>query len=393
MYQLSRTQPTTSAQKQNYSKFFYLRLAVGLIAILALIVEGITDYFSLFKTMSEFTNRYGFSEWIPATASLMLVVSLTLGFYALGSFVARSIFEDGFNFRGGVKEMNHFLMAAILCLCLIGTSIYTLSTEGAQMVAGEYFSEKPQVKETAHLLKDDNDLETKRDNEVRAIEERYGKTIAAQKKANSTTIANLSKKHWLKDEIARARTKADESIAELERQKAAEIKGVVELRNGQIKSKTEMVQQEYTTVSSNNEKSVRKAEERNARNKAGGYYIAFFCLPLTSVCLALKAWMDVKCGIKLEVTISKSDFSQSPFGAILFAIKDGLSGRMTNAAVKLHKRLAPSERLTFGEDPEETQEGWTNRGVGFNRTQERGQRMMGATHNLDFDEDFREKKN
>lgn len=392
MYQLSRTSPSTSTQKANYSKFFYLRLAVGFIAILALVVEGITDYFSLFKTMSEFTTRYGFSDWIPATASLMLVVALTLGFYALGSFVARSIFEDGFNFRGGIKEMNHFLIFAVICLCLVGTSIYTLSTEGAQMVAGEYFSEKPVTKETGHLLKDDNDLETKRDNEVKAIEERYGKTIAAQKKANLTKITNISKKHWLKDELAKAKTKAEESIAELERQKAAEIKGVVELRNGQIKSKSEMVQQEYTTVSGENQKAIKKAEERNQKNKSGGYYIAFFCLPLTTVCLALKAWMDVKCGIKLEVTVSKSDFSQSPFGAILFAIKDGLSGRMTNAAVKLHKRLAPSERLTFGDDPEENQGGWTNKGMGFTQQREGAHRVSGKLGALDFQEDF-EKKN
>jgi len=392
MYQLSRTSPSTASQKANYSKFFYLRLAVGFIAILALVVEGITDYFSLFKTMSEFTTRYGFSDWIPATASLALVVALTLGFYALGSFVARSIFEDGFNFRGGIKEMNHFLIFAVVCLCMVGTSIYTLSTEGAQMVAGEYFSEKPVTKETGHLLKDDNDLETKRDNEVKAIEERYDKTIAAQKKASSTSIANLSKKYWLKDDIAKAKTKAEESIAELERQKAAEIKAVVELRNGQIKTKSEMVQQEYTTVSSENQKNIRKAEERNARNKSGGYYIAFFCLPLTTVCLALKAWIDVKCGIKLEVTVSKSDFSQSPFGAILFAIKDGLSGRMTNAAEKLHKRLAPSERLTFGDDPEENQGGWTNKGMGFTQQREGAHRVSGRLGALDFEEDF-EKKN
>ena len=260
------------------------------------------------------------------------------------------------------------------------------------MVAGEYFSEKPVTKETGHLLKDDNDLETKRDNEVKAIEERYDKTIAVQKKASSTSIANLSKKYWLKDDIAKAKTKAEESIAELERQKAAEIKAVVELRNGQIKTKSEMVQQEYTTVSSENQKNIRKAEERNARNKSGGYYIAFFCLPLTTVCLALKAWIDVKCGIKLEVTVSKSDFSQSPFGAILFAIKDGLSGRMTNAAVKLHKRLAPSERLTFGDDPEENQGGWTNKGMGFTQQREGAHRVSGRLGALDFEEDF-EKKN
>lgn len=363
MYRISRTSPETGKQKQAYSKFFMLRWAAIIVSVLALTVEGVTDYFSLYKTIGAFTARYGFSEWVPTLVSAALVIALTVAFYASASFVFSSLWDGDFRHIKDKKAEGFLPYAATVAFMLVFTAIYTLSTEGAQMVAGEYFSEKAVITETASLMDlTAGDIENKKEKEIQDIEKRYQTLIAAQESAGKAAVEKQRERFWEKSKIARIEGEQAAKMQRLQEQRVKDIQGVNELRDGQIKAQTEMKRREYERVSANNERQMQDADARNERNKRGGWYIAFFCLPLTTVCIALKTWMDNICGIRLDVTVSRSDFEQNPFGKLLFAVKDGLSGQIGNAAVKIHRAISPRERLNFT-DMETRYDGSGNWGV------------------------------
>lgn len=400
MYRISRTSPETGKQKQAYSKFFMLRWAAIIVSVLALTVEGITDFFSLYRAISAFTVKYGFSDWIPTLVSAALVIALTVAFYASASFVFSALWDGDFKNIKDKRAEGFLPYAAAVAFMLVFTAIYTLSTEGAQMVAGEYFSEKPVIAETAPLLDlSAGDIEKKKEKEIQAIENRYQGLISAQEKAGNAAVERQRKRFWEKDKIARVEGEQAAKMQKLQEQRVREIQGVTELRDGQIKTQTDMKKAEYERVSQRNDQHIKAVENQNARNKRGGWYIAFFCLPLTTVCIALKTWMDNICGIRLEVAISRSDFEQNPFGKLLFAVKDGMSAQIGNAAVKIHKAISPRERLKFT-DMDKADEGdgnwetkqWEQRrsSMGFNVGRGVGRSPVSSGY---FEDEDEEKKN
>lgn len=384
------TEPSTKEQKDNYQKTWLLGKAVFVVSILAIVVEGISDYFSLYRTFSAFTMKYMPNyDWLAVVLAAALVISLSVAMFALTNFVFTEIFSsDGFS--GFVR--NKLMMVTTLALCLVVTSIYTLSTEGAQLVASEYFSEKVQVADTKQFLNDPTEKHNQRyDKDVEAIQNKYDQSVKAEKSNSAKLLAALEKQVWAnpdkRGDFNKAKQDAAERLRALESDKSAELKSVAEMRDNNIKTAQKINTAEYERTVATNDKTAKDVEQRNAKNKKGGYYIAFFCLPLSLTCMALKAWIDHLSGRKMIIVQRESDFEQSAIGKLFFAISDGLSGRANNTAVRLHKAISPKQRLTF--DDKRSNEGFT-----VNRERERREfprereRTPMRVGNIDFSEEF-----